>query len=166
VRELSLILTGQMLSMADPDRSDKEIRSELEMLLDNGAAFDAFLKIAKTQGADIKYLEKPELYEVSKHVIQVKSARNGTISAIDTYQLGLDAIALGAGRKSLNDKIDPKAGLVVHKHIGDKIEKGETLVTLHTDHGKTAEELKTVLSQRFVISEEKIIKKGDLYEIL
>ncbi|MEA2076909.1 MAG: thymidine phosphorylase, partial [Candidatus Marinimicrobia bacterium] len=58
VRELSLVLTGQMLAMADPKRSENDIREELENLLDNGAAYEAFLKIAKTQGADISFLEK------------------------------------------------------------------------------------------------------------
>jgi len=166
VRELSLVLTGQMLSMADPKRPESEIRKELETLLDNGAAYDAFLKIAEVQGADIKYLEKPELYPVSKHVIEVKSGRKGTISGIDTYQLGLDSIVLGAGRKSLNDKIDPKAGLVVHKHLGDKVEKGEALISLHTDDPKAAEELSRSISSRFDISENDFTKKGELYEIL
>jgi pyrimidine-nucleoside phosphorylase len=166
VRELSLVLTGQMLAMADPKRSDNDIRKELEELLDNGAAYDAFLRISKEQGADIKYLENPELYLVSKHIIEVKSDRKGTISGIDTYQLGLDSIVLGAGRKSLNDTIDPKAGLVVHKHLGDKVEKGEALITLHTDDPKAAEELNKTISSRFDISENDFTLKGELYEIL
>jgi pyrimidine-nucleoside phosphorylase len=166
VRELSLVLTGQMLAMADPKRSENDIRKELEKLLDNGAAYDAFLRISKEQGADIKYLENPELYPISKHIIEVKSDCKGTISGIDTYQLGLDSIVLGAGRKSLNDTIDPKAGLVVHKHLGDKVEKGEVLISLHTDDQKAAEELTKTISSRFDISENDFTLKGELYEIL
>jgi len=166
VRELSLVLTGQMLAMADPKRSENDIRKELEKLLDNGAAYDAFLRISKEQGADIKYLENPELYPISKHIIEVKSDCKGTISGIDTYQLGLDSIVLGAGRKSLNDTIDPKAGLVVHKHLGDKVEKGEVLISLHTDDQKAADELTKIISNRFDISENDFTLKGELYEIL
>ncbi|MEA2076971.1 MAG: hypothetical protein U9O95_03025, partial [Candidatus Marinimicrobia bacterium] len=143
-----------------------DIREELENLLDNGAAYEAFLKIAKTQGADISFLEKPQQYPVSKYVIKVKSARKGTISYIDTYQLGLDAIVLGAGRKSLSDIIDPKAGLVIHKHLGDKIEKGELLITLHTDNKKAADQLTKEIEDRFQVSENSFTMKGDLYEIL
>ena len=166
VRELSLVLTGQMLAMADPKRSENDIRKELEKLLDNGAAYDAFLRISKEQGADIKYLENPELYPISKHIIEVKSDCKGTISGIDTYQLGIDSIVLGAGRKSLNDTIDPKAGLVVHKHLGDKVEKGEVLISLHTDDQKAADELTKTISSRFDISENDFTLKGELYEIL
>ncbi len=161
-----MVLTGQMLAMADPKRSESDIRKELEVLLDNGAAYDAFLKIAEVQGADIKYLENPKLYPVAKHVIEVKSDRKGTISGIDTYQLGLDSIVLGAGRKSLSDIIDPKAGLIVHKHLGDKVEKGEALISLHTDDPKAAEELKKSISSRFDISKNDFTLKGELYEIL
>lgn len=166
VRELSLVLTGQMLAMADPTRSDAEIRKELEILLDNGAAYEAFLKIAKTQGADIKYLEDTALYTTSEYIIEVKSSRKGTISYIDTYQLGLDAIELGAGRRAITDKIDPKAGLLVHKHLGDKVEKGELLITLHTDKKQAADTLGKKIEDRFHVSEDEFTMKGDLYEIL
>ena len=166
VRELSLVLTGQMLAMADPKRSESDIRQELETLLDNGAAYEAFLKIAKIQGADIKYLENTSLYDNSKYIIEVKSASEGTISAINTYQLGLDSIALGAGRKSISDVIDPKAGLIVHKHIGDKIQKGETLITLHSDKKAAIENVTSEINDRFTISDGSDIKKATLYEIL
>ena len=166
VRELSLVLTSEMLSMAEPKRSKEDIRNELETLLDNGKAFEAFLQIAKEQGADISYLEKPDRYPQSEYIITVKSASEGTISHIDTYQLGLDAIVLGAGRKSLTDKIDPKAGLVVHKHICDKVEKGEALITLHTDDKKAAESLKKTIGDRFQVSSNGFVTKGNLYEIL
>ena len=166
VRELSLVLTGQMLAMADPNRSERDIRKELETLLDNGKAFEAFLRIAEEQGADIAYLEDPSRYPASTCVIEVKSAREGAISYIDTYQWGLDAIVLGAGRKSLSDKIDPKAGLVVHKHLGEKVEKGERLITLYSDDKHSAETLAIEIENRFHLSEQGFTMKGDLYEIL
>lgn len=166
VRELSLVLTGQMLAMADPKRTEDDIRKELGTLLDNGAAYEAFLKIAETQGADVKYLENPSLYDKSEYVIEVKSSRKGTISTIDTYQLGLDAIELGAGRKAITDVIDPKAGLVVHKHLGDSVEKGDVLITLHTDKKSAADTLGNEIEDRFHISDNAFTMKGDLYEIL
>ena len=166
VRELSLVLTGEMLSMAQPERNRSDIRKELETLLDNGKAFEALLKIAEEQGADVSYLEKPDTYPSAKHIVTVKSGHEGTISHIDTYQLGLDAIVLGAGRKALTDKIDPKAGLVVHKHLGDKVETGEPLITLHTDDKEASETLKKTIGDRFHISDDEFTMKGKLYEIL
>lgn len=166
VRELSLVLTTQMLCLADPQASEEQIRRELEELLDKGQAFEAFLKIAKAQGADIRYLENPERYSPARHIIQIKARREGTIAAIDTYQLGLDAIALGAGRTAMTDKIDPRAGLVVHKHLGDKVRKGELLVTLHSAKKTAIESLAKDIEQRFTISGEFTSKPPIVYEIL
>ncbi|MBN2781441.1 MAG: thymidine phosphorylase, partial [Candidatus Marinimicrobia bacterium] len=165
VREISLTLTGQMLSLADPERSQDEIRAELERLLDRGDAYRAFLKIAGTQGADIRFLEEPERYPSSAHRIEVRSPREGTISAIDTYQLGLDAIALGAGRKMITDKIDPKAGLELHRHIGDRVEPGEPLVTLYTDNKTAADLLADRLGDRFSFADTPTPKPPYIHEI-
>jgi pyrimidine-nucleoside phosphorylase len=165
-REISLVLTTEMLALADPERSKKDIRSELEGLLDKGMAYEAFLTIAEKQGADIHFLEHPEKYPVSRYVMEVRTQHSGIISAIDTYQLGLDAIMLGAGRRSIQDKIDPKAGLIIHKHIGDSIGSGELLVTLHTDKAEAAEELSKTIGNRFVIGEETVSKPPYIYEIL
>ncbi len=165
VREISLVLTSQMLSLADPKRSQDEIRAELEQLLDRGDAYRAFLKIAGTQGADIRFLEEPERYPSSAHRIEVRSPREGTISAIDTYQLGLDAIALGAGRKMITDKIDPKAGLELHRHIGERIERGEPLVTLYTDNKPAADLLAERLGDRFSFADTPTPKPPYIHEI-
>lgn len=154
VGEVSLYLTTQMLALADPDRPEKEIRAELEKLLDNGKAYEAFLKIAEEQGADIRYLEERERYTPAKHIIEVKARQEGTISAIDTCQLGLDAITLGAGRRKMTDKINPKAGLEVQKHIGDTVSRNDVLIRLYSDNSDAAEKLSEYIEQRFSITKD------------
>jgi pyrimidine-nucleoside phosphorylase len=166
VRELSLVLTTQMLILADPKADPECIRKDLEKLLDKGKAYEAFLKIAKAQGGDIRYLENPERYGRAEHIKEVRARRTGVISDIDTYQLGLDAITLGAGRMAMTDKIDPRAGLIVHKHIGDHVEEGEPLVTLHSGQQKSLETLAPKIGKRFHISGKKISKPPVVYEIL
>ncbi|MFA6617904.1 MAG: thymidine phosphorylase [Candidatus Neomarinimicrobiota bacterium] len=166
VRELSIVLTAEMLSMADPGRSHDDIRKELETLLDNGKAYEAFLKIAEVQGAEVAYLENPSKYPSSEHIITLKSPASGTIFGIDSYQLGLDSIDLGAGRRTFAEKIDPKAGLIVHKHVGDKVEAGENLITLKSDKKNAIELLSREVVSRFTISDKPYISKRDFYEIL
>ncbi|HEX9251409.1 MAG TPA: thymidine phosphorylase, partial [Ignavibacteriaceae bacterium] len=51
----------------------------------------------------------------------------------NTYELGMAAIDLGAGRKTKDDKIDPKAGIVFNYKIGDIINKGVVLAKLYSD---------------------------------
>ena len=52
---------------------------------------------------------------------------------MNTYELGMAAIDLGAGRKTKDDKIDPKAGIIFNYKIGDTINKGVVLAELYSD---------------------------------
>ena len=42
---------------------------------------------------------------------------------------------LGGGREKKEDAIDHGVGLEFHKRIGDRVEKGEPLVTIHYNSG-------------------------------
>jgi hypothetical protein len=54
--------------------------------------------------------------------------------------VGEAAVALGAGRAKKSDPIDHAVGFVIHKKVGDDIEKGESLFTIHAnDEQKLAE---------------------------
>ena len=164
VREVTLTLTSRMLSLAEPERDEKEIRKELETLLDEGKAYESFLRIAKAQGADIRYLEDRERYTPAKHRIDIRSRQEGRISAIDTYQLGLDAITLGAGRRAMTDKINPRAGLELQRHIGDKVSEGDVLITLYADDKDAVDKLSDRMEQRFTFTQGETSKPPYIYE--
>ena len=66
--------------------------------------------------------------------------RDGYVAAIDTELLGTAAMVLGAGRERVEDVIDPGAGLLVGKKLGQEVRRGEPLVTLHyNDPSRLAE---------------------------
>jgi pyrimidine-nucleoside phosphorylase len=54
------------------------------------------------------------------------------------------SLELGAGRRTKDDKIDYKAGIVIHKKTGDPVKKGDLICELYSDSKtklKTAEEM-------------------------
>jgi len=55
----------------------------------------------------------------------------GHVVAVDAEAIGLAAVALGAGRARIEDRVDPAVGLVVHRKLGDRVERGEPLCTVH-----------------------------------
>jgi pyrimidine-nucleoside phosphorylase/thymidine phosphorylase len=55
----------------------------------------------------------------------------GFVAAIDAEAIGLAAVALGAGRARVEDRVDPAVGVVVHRKLGDRVERGEPLCTVH-----------------------------------
>ena len=73
---------------------------------------------------------------MAKVVKTVKAARSGFVGSIQTIELGLTGVSMGAGRTRADQKVDPAVGLMVRKKIGDKVSAGETLceVYVHSDH--------------------------------
>src|SRR5699024_9975079 len=74
-----------------------------------------------------------ELLPKAAYQIEVTADRDGVISKVDAEDLGLAAIMLGAGRETIESELDLAAGLMLHKKISDKVEKGETIVTIHSN---------------------------------
>ena len=102
------------------------------------------VQIVKLQGGDARVILNPEKYPKSKFTEELKSRESGYIKSIDNYRVGMAALELGAGRKTMEDNIDPKAGIIFKFKIGDKVKKGDVIAELHSqsmDKIKTAKEL-------------------------
>lgn len=104
---------------------NEEAKNLLFKQLNNGAAYKKFEELVKYQGGDIKSLK------VSDKVFSIKSDKSGYISKIDAEALGEIAKLIGAGRNTLEDKIDYEVGLVLNKKVGDKVEKDEELLKVY-----------------------------------
>jgi pyrimidine-nucleoside phosphorylase len=105
-------------------------------ILKSGNAFDKFVDIVKAQNGKTDLILHPEEYSKSKFKEIIKSKSAGFLSEVNTYELGMAAIDLGAGRKTKEDKIDPKAGIIFNYKIGDTINKGVVLAELYSDSKK------------------------------
>ena len=131
--ELSIILAGAMIYLGKKSKSLDEGIEEAIRILKSGRAFDKFVEIVKAQNGKIDFILNPDKYPKSKFKEVIKSSSAGYLSEVNTYELGMAAIDLGAGRKTKDDKIDPKAGIIFNYKIGDTINKGVVLAELYSD---------------------------------
>lgn len=131
--ELSLILAGTMIYLGKKSKSLDEGIEEAIRILKSGKAFDKFVEIVKAQNGKTDFVLRPEKYPKSKFKEVIKSSSAGYLSEVNTYELGMAAIDLGAGRKTMHDKIDSKAGIIFNYKIGDTIDKGVVLSELFSD---------------------------------
>ncbi len=131
--EISLILAGAMIYLGKKSKSLDEGIEEAIRILKSGKAFDKFLEIVKAQNGKTDFILSPEKYPKSKFKELIKSNTAGYLSEVNTYELGMAAIDLGAGRKTKDDKIDPKAGIIFNYKIGDTINKKVVLAELYSD---------------------------------
>lgn len=130
---ISLNLAGAMLYLGKKSSSIEEGIEISKKLIKNGKAFDKFIQIIKAQGGNVNYIKSPDTYPKSKFVEKIYSLKKGYLSKIDTYELGMISLELGAGRRIKEDTIDHKAGIVFYPKIGDWVNKGDILAEFHTD---------------------------------
>jgi len=129
VRELTLLLGVEMLRLCGVDAA--EARSRLEAALASGSALRRFAEVIDAQGGDARVLDDPGRLPQPRCRREVRASRSGVLTGLDAQEVGLAAVELGAGRARKEDAVDPAAGLLLRKRVGDEVRAGEPLAELH-----------------------------------
>lgn len=165
LKELCIEAGSIMLMQAHMYESIEKAKEVLIEKLNNGEAFNKFVEMVKEQGGDISYILDPKKFEVAPYIFEVFASKDGYIERLDALALGKAAMRLGAGREVLTDPIDYKAGLYLHHKVGDKVSKGDKLITLYTSKTNFEEEVKEV-ENSIVITNEFVKKPQLIYKVL
>ncbi len=153
--ELCYTLGSQMIVVGGKASTIEEARKQLQEVVANGQALEVFKRFIVAQGGDASVVENPELLPQAKYQIELTARTSGYVAKIEADDVGVAAMLLGAGRATKESTIDLSVGLVLRKKVGDKIEEGESLVTIHSNTEDIAE-VKEKLYQHIVISNEKV----------
>ena len=164
--QLSLSLSGAMIFLGGKASSIKAGIKIAKEQIDSGKAFEKFVEIVSHQGGDTKYLLNPDKYPKSKFIKKIKVNKSGYIKSIDNYQIGMAALELGAGRKTMTDKIDPKAGIIFNIKIGDKIKKGAIIAEVHSNSTLKIDIAKNMILNSIKYSNRKVIKPKLIKKII
>jgi thymidine phosphorylase len=70
---------------------------------------------------------------VAREKEHIVAGRDGVLSHLDAYGVGVAAWRLGAGRARKEDPVQAGAGVEMHAKPGDTVTEGQPLLTLHTD---------------------------------
>jgi pyrimidine-nucleoside phosphorylase len=149
---LSTTLSGAMIYLGGKASSIDEGIEISKSLINNGKALEKFYEIVKCQGGELKYIMNPEKYPKSKSIDFLISDKSGYLYKVDNFKIGIAALELGAGRKTLTDKIDHKAGLIFKKKIGDSLKKGEVIAELHSNSHKKNDCARLIINNALEIS--------------
>ena len=162
LKEICLSSGAILLTQAELFKTTEDARKALEENIKNGKAFEKFKEFVKAQGGDLEYIDHPEKFPVSKHLIEIKSENEGYIKTIDALAIGLGSCHLGGGRMKITDTIDMSAGIVLNKKVGDFVKKGELLCTLHTNKDNVEKIIEQV-KKAFIFQDEPI-KENELFK--
>lgn len=155
IMEITHLLSGTMIYLGGKAESVKEGIVISKEMIDTGAAFQKWLDIVEEQGGDVEMIKSTEKYPKAEYEFEIKSDKAGFVSEMDSFEIGMASVELGAGRKKKEDDVDPQAGIVLKKKIGDKIVKGETILTGYTNKPSTIEAASDQLFGAVTIAEAK-----------
>tara|TARA_R100000963_G_C4646487_1_gene111530 strand:- start:1414 stop:2757 length:1344 start_codon:yes stop_codon:yes gene_type:complete len=139
IMELSHLLSGTMIYLGGKADSVEKGIEVSKQQVENGEAYQKWLDIVEEQGGDTSFIENTAKYPIAKFEFELKSSRDGYVTAMDAFEIGTASVELGAGRKIKEDDVDPQAGIVLKKKVGDKITKGETILVAYTNKPTTIE---------------------------
>lgn len=129
--DLSVALAGGMIYLAGLSKTLKDGIKKAQASIDDGSALEKFRELIINQGGDASVIDDYSILPQTKTTYEVKSAKAGFITKMECTELGKHCVRLGGGRQKTGDKIDFAVGFVMNKKIGDKVAKGEVLMTIH-----------------------------------
>jgi thymidine phosphorylase len=140
VIEITIELAQEMLRLAG--KGDVDVAAALK----DGRAMDKWRQMISAQGGDPD-AKLPEAKE--RHV--VTATASGYLTQLDALQVGTASWRLGAGRARKEDAVQFGAGITLHAQLGQKVEAGAPLMTLHTDEPERFERALEALDGSFKI---------------
>lgn len=123
--------------------------------LENGKAFNKFREMVISQGGNVNYIDNINLFEKTKYTFEYKAKKSGYIYSMNSTEIGLASMELGAGRKLKEDDIDYSAGIILRTKCGDYVNKGDTLFTLFANDEIKFKKAIEYIDEGIVISREK-----------
>ena len=130
--DLVLTLGANMVLLGGGADNYDDAYTLIKSKLENGEAFEKFKEFVVAQGGNVEVIEDPSKLPQASHIIEVKAEKAGYLESVQSDEVGISAMMLGAGRATKDDVLDMSAGIVLNKKVGDKVEAGETIATLYT----------------------------------
>lgn len=151
--ELVLTLGSQMVVLAKKAETLDEAREKLLEVIHNGKALEKFKVFLENQGGDGSVVDDVTKLPQAQYTFEVKAETSGYVSHIVADEIGVVSMLLGAGRATKDDIIDLAVGLVLNKKVGDKVEAGESLVTIYANQGDV-KDVEAKILENITISDE------------
>jgi len=166
-QELCVELACYMAELSE-EMSYEEAKEKLNKNIENGTVAKKMKEWISAQGGNSEVVDDPNLLTISKNKKEIYAENDGYIFNFDTEKIGIASMMLGAGRATKEDVIDLSVGLEVHVKLGDKIKKGDKIVTLYYSDNSDLKESEKTIKNAIKISDKKpdefIVKT--IYEII
>jgi pyrimidine-nucleoside phosphorylase len=155
-RQHCLEVASHMLILGEIAAHELEGRELAEKAIASGASLEQFRTLVRTQGGDLSYVDNPRKLPQAPLVKSIDATRFGYLKGINARVVGEVSVGLGAGRTKKEDPIDHAVGIIVHNKVGDYVEAGQPLFTIHANRTTLLEEAQRGLLTALEWSDEPI----------
>lgn len=138
-REHCLVVAAHMLLLGGLADDLQSARRLAEKAVSDGGALGKFRALVEAQGGDPVYIDEPDRLPRARFVGPLASPRSGYLARVDARTIGEAAVALGAGRRHKGDAIDHAVGFEVSVKVGDRVVRGQPLLTIHANSAEALE---------------------------
>ncbi len=128
-----LHVASHMLILAGKAASQQEAEKLVTATRDDGRALHKFRAMVAAQGGHVEQIDDPGKLPQAQVIQDIQAPHSGTISAIDTAEIGWACVHLGGGRMVKSDMIDHAVGLILPVKIGDQVKAGEPIGVIHAN---------------------------------
>ncbi len=129
---LTETLGAWMLVLGGKARVHKEGVEKISSARKNGAGLKKFQELVSAQGGDSTFCADPDRFLPRAPMVkQILSPWKGFVASLNARSVGVASVLLGAGREKQDSPVDLSAGIVLHKKLGGKVERGESLAEFH-----------------------------------
>jgi pyrimidine-nucleoside phosphorylase len=136
LEQLSVLLAARMLVLArvapDQGTAERSVRDALQ----SGAGVEAFRRIIAHQGGNPRVIDDYDLLPSTPDEHHVAASRRGIVTQLHAEPIGRAAVALGAGRSTLDDVVDPAVGITVLAPRGSAVGEGEAVLLVRHRGGR------------------------------
>jgi pyrimidine-nucleoside phosphorylase len=139
--ECTFALGSEMLRLGGRAGSDREARVRMLDAISSGQAARTMERMIEAHGGDPRVVRELERLPSAPLMVDLRAPKRGYVAEIDPLELGLVAVAMGAGRTRADQSVDPAVGIELLAKRGDRVEKGAPLVRLHVRTEQAAREV-------------------------
>jgi pyrimidine-nucleoside phosphorylase len=138
LREHCLEISGHMLRLANVAGDFTASHRIAEQKLQDGSALKKFRELVEAQGGDLAFVDEPTRLPEAPVQIPVLTRISGYVAQQHAGEIGLTAMELGAGRAKKGDPVDHAVGVLLDRKVGDHVDEGDRLFTIHAQHEEAA----------------------------
>jgi pyrimidine-nucleoside phosphorylase len=152
--EVTFALGAEMLILGGKAADQSEAWGQMNEAIRSGKALRKFEEIVEAQGGDPRITEDATLLPHAAVTAEFTAGRDGYVTEVTPRTVGYGIIALGGGRRTMEDSIDPGVGFVIEATPGTMVKRGSCLATIHARDEAGLREGRAVLSEAITIGDE------------